>query len=313
MSVLIIPFLCILIGAVINWKGLPGPVVRAFDWVMNIALIVMMSVIGLNIGTSDTVMNNLGKIGINALLITLISIAVSVVLVLILEKTVVPLDKVKDAGDENVIKVDTSKSSFSPLIIIMPGAIILGIALGYFVIPDISHDVIDKLLNVSLVLLYLSVGVSIASNKAVFGYVKKLGFRILLMPVVIFIGCFVGGIISGLILGVPVPVSLISATGMGYYSLTGAYMTEMMGVEAGTYGFIVNVSRDVFTVVLIPVLSRISKGAPIASGAGGCMDTMLVPVTKAIGIELSMVAFLVGTIITLMVPVWLPFAIMMFG
>lgn len=312
MSVLIIPIVSIMAGAVLNWKGLPRPVVKAFDWIMNIALVLMMMVIGLNIGTSDTVMNNLGRIGINALGISLVAIAMSVIFVLILEKTFIHLDQLKDLSDET-LDVDTSKSSFSPLVVLMPGAIALGIILGYFVIPGISHDFIDQALNVALILLYVSVGVTIADNKSVFGYVKKLGYKILFIPIAIFAGCFVGGVVSGWIFDVPVNISLISATGMGYYSMTGAYMTEAMGVEAGTYGFIVNVSRDVFTVLLIPLLSKISKGAPNASGAGGCMDTMLVPVTKAIGIELSMIAFLVGTLVTLIIPIWLPIAIMIFG
>ena len=36
------------------------------------------------------------------------------------------------------------------------------------------------------------------------------------------------------------------------------------------------------------------------------MDTMLVPVTKAVGPELGMVALISGTILTFVVPVWLP-------
>ena len=35
------------------------------------------------------------------------------------------------------------------------------------------------------------------------------------------------------------------------------------------------------------------------------MDTMLVPVTKAIGAELGMVALISGTILTIVVPIWL--------
>ncbi|MBQ1430037.1 MAG: LysO family transporter, partial [Firmicutes bacterium] len=54
-------------------------------------------------------------------------------------------------------------------------------------------------------------------------------------------------------------------------------------------------------------------GAPIASGAGGCMDSMLVPVSRAVGMELSLVALLVGVIITVFVPFWLPLSRMIFG
>lgn len=315
MSTIILPFACIIIGAAINWRGLPDPVLKGFDWIMNIALVCLMLVIGLNIGTSEQVMNNLGRIGINAVLISLTAVIVSVIFVLILEKTIVPLDVKKfDVAGNKAISVDTeSGGGLSPLLIIMPGCIALGVVIARFVFTNISDEFIGKALDISLVLLYVSVGVMLATNKSVFGYVKQVGFRILLIPVAVFAGCFIGGCISGLLLGVPIHTAIVSATGMGYYSMTGAYLTETVGIEAGVYGFIVNVLRDVITVLLIPILRKISRGAPIAAGAGGCMDTMLVPVTKAVGIELSMIAFLVGTIITLMVPVWLPVSTLIFG
>lgn len=315
MSAIALPFGCIVIGAILNWRGLPQPVLKAFDWVMNIALVCLMLVIGLNIGTSEEVMNNLGRIGINAALISLTAVIISVIFVLILEKTVLPLDgnNFDTAGDGNISVSTENGGGLSPLLIIMPGCIALGIVIARFVFTGISDTFIGNALDISLVLLYVSVGVLLASNKSVFGYVKQIGFRILLIPVAVFAGCFIGGWLAGLVLGVPLHISIVSATGMGYYSMTGAYLTETVGIEAGVYGFIVNVLRDVITVLLIPILSRISKGAPIASGAGGCMDTMLVPVTKAVGIEYSMIAFLVGTIVTLAVPAWLPVSTLIFG
>ena len=188
----------------------------------------------------------------------------------------------------------------------MPACIVIGIIAGYFWLQDMSRSILDTTLTVSLIFLYTGVGVSLGENKEVFQYIKRLGVRILFMPAAIFAGCIAGGFISGLLLCLPYNYSVISASGMGYYSLTGAFMTETFGIEAGTYGFIVNVSRDVFTVALLPLLSKISKGSPIASGAAGCMDTMLVPVTRAVGPELGMVALISGTILTFVVPVWLP-------
>jgi uncharacterized membrane protein YbjE (DUF340 family) len=100
---------------------------------------------------------------------------------------------------------------------------------------------------------------------------------------------------------------------MSYYSITGAYMTQVYGIEAGTYGFIVNVMREFFTVLLLPFLIRISKGSPIAGGAAGNMDTMLVPVTKFVGIELGLVALITGTILTFWVPLVLPLLFRIFS
>ena len=304
----LIPFICLAFGAAINWRGLPATVLKAFDIATNAALILLMAVIGLNIGTSPQVMGNLGAIGLNCLIISLSAIIGSVILVRLAEVTVMPLEKIRlQLAEENAHTADEQpKTGFSPLIILMPACIVIGIIAGYFWLQDMSRSILDTALTVSLIFLYTGVGVSLGENKEVFQYIKRLGARILFMPAAIFAGCIAGGFISGLLLHLPYSYSVISASGMGYYSLTGAFMTETFGIEAGTYGFIVNVSRDVFTVALLPLLSKISKGSPIASGAAGCMDTMLVPVTRAVGPELGMVSLISGTILTFVVPVWLP-------
>lgn len=328
-----IPFLCVTLGAVISWRGLPPRVLRGSDMVMNAALMLLMTVIGLNIGLSETVMKNLGRIGIKCLLISLAAIACSVALTVLCEKTVMPLEKIRltllrenqeamrqnpDAGRGALPRAENAGSkqeggSFSPLLILMPIFILLGILIGYFALPKGDAAWLDTLLTVSLFFLYTGAGIILGTNKEVFTYIKKLGLRMLFLPLSIFAGCLLGGFLMGVVLDVPLKWSVLSASGMGYYSMSGAFLTEAYGIEAGVYGFIVNVSRDVFTVALLPLLVKISKGSPIASGAGGCMDTMLIPVSKAVGPELGLVALISGTITTLAVPIWLPLGVTLFG
>lgn len=310
-----IPFICLAAGAAINWKGLPESVLKLIDKIMNIALMFLMAIIGVNIGTSDAVMSNLSIIGLNCALISVGAVLFSVAVTVLFEKSIMPLEKIRlqvlaerESRGLPVPEVKEEKGGLSPLVLIMPGFIALGIICGYFMFKGSDLSWLDTALTISLILLYTSVGVSLADNKAVFGYIKRLGLRVLLMPLAVFIGSVAGGLAVGVLLGVPAEWSMISGSGMGYYSLTGAFMTENYGIEAGTYGFMVNVLRDVFTVALLPVLRKISKGSPIASGAGGCMDTMLVPVTSVVGPELGMVAIISGTVITFVVPVWLPVA-----
>ena len=98
----LIPFICLAFGAAINWRGLPAPVLKAFDTTTNAALILLMSVIGLNIGTSPQVMGNLGTIGLNCLIISLSAITGSVILVCLAEATVMPLEKIRlQLSEEN--------------------------------------------------------------------------------------------------------------------------------------------------------------------------------------------------------------------
>ena len=308
----VIPFICLGIGAAISWRGLPESAIRGFDAVINVALIILMLVIGLNIGVSPQVMENLGRIGLNCAVLSLLGIFVSALLVILCEKTVLPLEETRKRFLSDTSEDKENEKHFSPLVIIMPTCILIGIIGGYYLFPVISVSALDWVLTASLVLLYVGVGVSLGENKRVFGYIRQLGLRLLILPAAIFAGSILGGLIGGVILKMPIAYSIISASGMGYYSLTGAAMTDYYGIEAGTYGFVVNVFRDVFTILLMPLLVRMSKGSPIAAGAAGCMDTMLVPVTKAVGTELGIVALISGTILTFVVPVWLPLSHIIF-
>ena len=130
-----VPFICLAAGAAINWRGLPSRILKLFDAATDLALIVLMLVIGLNIGTSEKVMSNLGVIGFNCLVISLSAIAVSVLLVLLAEKTIMPLEEIRlklaeEKGDD---QSEPPSTGFSPLIVIMPLCIAGGIILGYLV------------------------------------------------------------------------------------------------------------------------------------------------------------------------------------
>jgi uncharacterized membrane protein YbjE (DUF340 family) len=192
------------------------------------------------------------------------------------------------------------------LVWIIPVCIVLGAIAGYSVVPQNALPVIDKCFLISLAVLYITVGIGLAQNRGVFQYIKTLGLKVILLPAAILLGSMIGGFTAGFFLSIEPHISVLSASGMSYYSITGAFMTQAYGIHTGVYGFLVNVLREFFTVLLLPLLIRISKGAPIAGGAAGNMDTMLVPVSKFVGVELGFVALITGTILTFIVPVLLP-------
>lgn len=307
------PFLCLAVGLFFGLRDLSQKVLRGIDLVINVALVVLMLTIGFQIGTNDSVVSNIPSIGFHCVVISLCAIFFSVALTVLAERTVLPLEEIRarlfsesiNLNQEVDIKEEEEKKT-SPLIWIMPVSIICGTLLGYFLLPDSVKPALGYLLTGSLVVLYISVGVSLGSNRKVFRYLRVLGFKVIYLSAAIFAGSVIGGFAAGLLLHLPFHISVISASGMSYYSITGAYMTQIYGIEAGTYGFIVNVMREFFTVLLLPLLIKISKGSPIAGGAAGNMDTMLVPVTKFVGVELGLVTLITGTLLTFLVPFILP-------
>jgi len=305
------PFIFLGIGVLFGLIKLPGRTFVIVEQIGNVALIVLMLTIGISVGSDKVVIASIGTIGYQCVLIAMSAIFFSVLFVFLLEKTILPLDSLKEKLSDKQLHPDTEveidqESKSSPLVWIIPVSIILGAIAGLLFMPQNMLLLNDKIFLVSLAILYVTVGISLSQNLGVFRYVKSLGFKILLIPFAILMGSIVGGGLAGLVLNIEPHVSVMSASGMSYYSLTGAMMKQYYGILDGTYGFLVNVFREFLTVLMLPLLIKLGKGAPIAGGAAGCMDTMLVPISKFVGIELGFVALITGTILTFAVPILLP-------
>ncbi|MDD4047119.1 MAG: lysine exporter LysO family protein, partial [Tissierellia bacterium] len=293
------------------------------DKISTFALVLLMLVIGLGIGLDKSIVDNIIRIGLNCAVIAIATVVFSVLLTFIVEKTVLPLDKIDYDLIEESIQLDVNDidselfkdeeyKKGSNLVWIMPASIIIGFIAGVLLRSIITSWVTDLFFTIALIVLYICVGISQGANKEVFVYLRLIGFRIILIPAAILFGSLIGGIVSGIILRLPLHISTTAAAGMSFYSITGAYMTQQYGIEIGTYGFIVNIMREFLTVLTMPLLIKISPGALIAGGAAGDMDTMLAPITKFVGLRLSLVTLLTGMILTFVVPILLPFVSIIF-
>ena len=274
------------------------------DGVSTTALVLLMLCIGIGIGIDQSIVREFPKIGINCVIIAVCAIAFSVLFTFICEKTVLPLEKYKSTVGVQINSDDAG--SVSHLVWVMPMSLIAGLIVGIVMRDIISQAFTNLFFTIALIILYICVGISQGANKEVFQHLRTLGLRVMWLPAAILIGSITGGFFASLFLKIPTGISVVSACGMSFYSITGAYMTQTYGLALGTYGFVVNVLREFITVLTMPLLIKISPGSPIAGGAAGDMDTMLAPVTKFVGINLSLVTLLTGTILTFLVPILLP-------
>ncbi|MDD3227279.1 MAG: lysine exporter LysO family protein [Tissierellia bacterium] len=319
----IIPFVCLGIGITLGLIIKKEKFFVYSDKISTFALVLLMLVIGLGIGLDKSIVDNIIRIGLNCAVIAIATVVFSVLLTFIVEKTVLPLDKIDYDLIEESIQLDVNDidselfkdeeyKKGSNLVWIMPASIIIGFIAGVLLRSIITSWVTDLFFTIALIVLYICVGISQGANKEVFVYLRLIGFRIILIPAAILFGSLIGGIVSGIILRLPLHISTTAAAGMSFYSITGAYMTQQYGIEIGTYGFIVNIMREFLTVLTMPLLIKISPGALIAGGAAGDMDTMLAPITKFVGLRLSLVTLLTGMILTFVVPILLPFVSIIF-
>lgn len=305
-----IPFICLGIGFCLGIFNKRKKFLDFSDKISTISLAILMLGIGVGIGLDKTILNNMGRIGFNCFIVSVLAIIFSVIFTCLCEKTVLPLDKIDKKIDEQNIElissVSTESENSKSFVWIMPICIIAGLVLGIFFRNMIGGGTVDMLITICLVALYICVGISQGANNEVYQFIKELGWKIIFLSLAIMIGSVLGGYIASFILDVPASITTISASGMSYYSVTGAFMSKTYGLEAGTYGFIVNVMREFITVISLPFLRKISMGSPIAAGGAGNMDTMLAPVTKFVGIRLGLVTLVTGMILTIIVPFLLP-------
>ncbi len=319
---MILPFVCLGIGILLGAFIKRELFYKVSEKATTVCLILLMITIGSSIGMDRVILKHFPSIGFHCIVISLCTIFFSIFLTYCCERTVLPLGLVEKElekgtrGNEAASslellqmeneRTEIEKKGTSLLAWMMPGGILFGLTAGFLFRKSLVNISLDFFFTVFLAVLYICVGIGQGANRNVFCFIKSLGIKILWLPAAITAGSLMGGVVSGILLKLPFKISVLSAAGMSFYSLTGAYMTQLYGVEAGAYGFIVNLLRECLTILALPFLIKISKGSAIAGGASGDMDTMFAPIIKFTGEELGPVILFTGMILTSFVPFLLP-------
>ena len=182
----------------------------------------------------------------------------------------------------------------------------LGVALGCFVLPPSIIGSTDIIIDIGLMVLLFFVGIDIGRHKDVVEKIKKLGFKIVLIPIAIILGSLVGGIVGGIILRIPIRYASAVGSGLGWYTLSSILLAGH-STEISTLAFLSNVVREIIALIFIPIIAKhIGNHEAIAPAAATAMDTSLPIIAKSTDSETSIIAFITGTICTMSVPIILP-------
>lgn len=188
-------------------------------------------------------------------------------------------------------------------------AVALGVAVGIFFIGDSLTIPFDIFIDIGLMLLLFFVGIDIGLNRSVFKKVQKMGFKILLIPVMIIIGSIGGSILAGIILGIPFNEAGAIGAGLGWYTLSSILLANYSS-ELATLAFLSNVVRELLAFMIIPIIAnRIGFIEAIAPAGATAMDTGLPLIAKATDSETAIIAFISGAICTFSVPILVPILI----
>ncbi|ACJ15718.1 hypothetical membrane protein, conserved [Thermococcus onnurineus NA1] len=177
----------------------------------------------------------------------------------------------------------------------------IGILIGHFYAPDFGN-----LYEIMLYLLIFIIGIDLGGSFRL-DEVRKLGRLAVKLPLGTLLGSLLGGLVASLVLGIDLRWGLAVSAGCGWYSLTGPLIAQYSAVY-GTLGFLANLTREIFTVLLYPVVIRqIPKELAVSMGGATTMDTTLPIMTKFGGSDVAIIAFVHGFILTALVPFVVPF------
>lgn len=91
--------------------------------------------------------------------------------------------------------------------------------------------------------------------------------------------------------------------GFGYYSLSSIFITEYKGAELGTIALLSNIVREMFTLLLSPLLVKVAGPlAPIAAGGVTSMDTTLPIIMDSSGRQYAVVSLFHGFVLEFSIP-----------
>jgi uncharacterized membrane protein YbjE (DUF340 family) len=156
----------------------------------------------------------------------------------------------------------------------------------------------------ALYLLMFLVGIGIGSDSNVWNILKKMNFKILLVPFTVIAGTLSGTYICSLFLkDIGALDSMAIGSGFGYYSLSSIIISKVRNETLGVMALLANISREIFTLLAAPLLVKyFGKLAPIASGGATSMDTTLPVIAKYSGKEYAVISVFSGVVLTILVP-----------
>ncbi|HOX13817.1 MAG TPA: lysine exporter LysO family protein [Spirochaetia bacterium] len=130
----------------------------------------------------------------------------------------------------------------------------------------------------------------------------------LMIPVATAVGSILGGLALAPLFRLPAGHAMSLTAGFGWYSLSGVLIANLGNPVLGSAAFLANLFRESLAFLTIPLLAR-TRWPHLAIGAGGAtaMDVTLPLIEQCVGPESVPASFASGALLSLSVPVLVPF------
>lgn len=182
-------------------------------------------------------------------------------------------------------------------------SLLLGMIAGRLFAPPDWMPRITKIADGLLFLLLFFVGISIGSSKESFRSMKQYQLRILFIPLGIILGSLGGGYLCAMLFQISLRDALLVVSGLGWYSLSGVIVTDLVDAKLGALSFLSCLLRELLAFVCVPFLARkLNFYTAIAPAGATSMDTCLPFILRYTNAEVAAVSVLSGVLCTAAVP-----------
>jgi len=260
---------------------------------------------GVNTAAIEGIVEQMATIGLSALVLTILSLAGTVVVALLFSG--------KDGSGEVVEIAKRKEGSLlrrlwdivkEPLVLI---AIVLsGLVLGLYtpLFGWFDNSLISYLLYVMLFFVGMGMVQKQVDFKAIFA-----NKTLVLLPVFTIAGTYLGAVVAALVTPFTVKETMGMLSGFGWYSLSGILISDLGYPVLGSISFLSNLFRESFSFFLIPLFGRLGRRyypAAVCSGGATTMDVTLVLLSGHFGMQTMVASIYHGVVMSMAAPLLIP-------
>lgn len=316
----------VIIGGIITGRLLSSWRLVFVSRMITVIIWLLLFLLGLEVGSDPTVVGGMATLGRTAFVIFACSVAGSICMSWLLWRCVRRRDAVPDGGGAESPGLPAAAADFPrgaaggqaaaggdtrPLSVwgALRGSLVIvaffvaGCLAGVF--SALPFDVAgSRLSTYVLYALMFCVGITLGSDTALAGRVRRLDPRLALLPVMTAVGTLAGAALSTLLLP-PLTAgdTMAVGAGFGYYSLSSIFIADFRGAELGTVALLCNVMRELFTLLAAPLVARwFGPLAAVSIGGATTFDTTLPIITQSAGKPYAVVSIFHGCVLDFSVP-----------
>lgn len=189
------------------------------------------------------------------------------------------------------------------------GVVVLGLFIGQWF--SISASFTSKAMEWSLFILLFLIGVQLRSSELTLRQII-LNRKGLIISAVVIVSSWMGGIIAGKLLALPLNMTLAFSSGFGWYSLSGILIGDAFGPVMGAASFLNELLRELTTLLFLPLLLPKNPLTAIGYAGATAMDFTLPIIQTTGGIHCVPIAIVSGFILSISMPIFVTLFVSLF-